>query len=67
VLEICNWDLEESILGLRKAIGKKQAPQLRTGHSYSITDERAREKEIFRAGYVKETVVTGTIISFWIE
>lgn len=42
ILEICNWNLEESILDLCKAIGKKQAPQLRIGHNYSITEERWR-------------------------
>jgi len=39
-LEICNWNLEESIMSLCKAIGTKTPPRLRIGHSYSITEER---------------------------
>ena len=35
-LEICNWNLEQSILGLCRAIGTKQPPHLRIGHGYSI-------------------------------
>jgi len=42
-LEICNWNLEESILALCRAIGSKEAPHLRIGHSSSITDERWRK------------------------
>lgn len=41
-LEICNWNLEESILDLCKAIGIKAAPTLNIGHSCSITGERWR-------------------------
>jgi len=39
-LEICNWNLEESIMSLCKAIGTKTSPRLKIGHNYSITDER---------------------------
>jgi len=39
-LEICNWNLEESIMSLCKAIGTKTTPRLRIGHGYSITEER---------------------------
>ena len=39
-LEICNWNLEESIMSLCEAIGTKTAPRLKIGHNYSITDER---------------------------
>ncbi len=42
-LEICNWNLEESIMSLCKAIGSKTSPDLRIGHNYSITDERWRK------------------------
>jgi len=42
-LEICNWNLEESIMSLCKAIGAKDSPQLKIGHSYSITEERWRK------------------------
>lgn len=41
-LEICNWNLEESIMSLCKAIGIKTSPTLKIGHSYSITDDRWR-------------------------
>lgn len=39
-LEICNWNLEESIMSLCEAMGTKTSPQLKIGHNYSITDER---------------------------
>jgi hypothetical protein len=39
-LEICNWNLEESILALCEAIGKKEPPKMGIGHMASITDER---------------------------
>jgi len=42
-LEICNWNLEESIMILCKAIGAKDSAQLKIGHSFSITDERWRK------------------------
>jgi hypothetical protein len=42
-LEICNWNLEESVLSLCRAIGKNQAPRLRIGHADSITDDRWRK------------------------
>ncbi len=42
-LEICNWNLEESILSLCKAIGGKAAPELRIGHGASITEDRWRK------------------------
>lgn len=42
-LEICNWNLEESIMSLCKAIGAKASPQLKIGHNHSITDERWRK------------------------
>ena len=41
-LEICNWNLEESILSLCEAIGSRRPPLLRIGHSRSITEERWR-------------------------
>ncbi len=41
-LEICNWNLEESILDLCKSIGVKASPTLNIGHNYSLTDERWR-------------------------
>lgn len=41
-LEICNWNLEESILSLCEAIGSRRPPRLRIGHSRSITEERWR-------------------------
>jgi len=41
-LEICNWNLENSIMSLCEAIGAKASPQLRIGHNYSVTDERWR-------------------------
>jgi hypothetical protein len=42
-LEICNWNLEESILSICEAIGSRQPPSLRIGHGHSITDERWRK------------------------
>jgi hypothetical protein len=42
-LEICNWNLEASIMSLCKAIGSKTSPQLKIGHNNSITDERWRK------------------------
>ncbi len=39
-LEICNWNLEDSIMSLCEAIGNKTSPKLKIGHAYSITDER---------------------------
>jgi hypothetical protein len=39
-LEICNWDLENSIKKLCEAIGKNDASGLRIGHLRSVTDER---------------------------
>ena len=42
-LEICNWNLEKSIMSLCKAIGAKASPQMRIGHGYSVTDERWRK------------------------
>lgn len=39
-LEICNWNLEESILALCNAIGAKERAKLRIGHWTSISKER---------------------------
>jgi hypothetical protein len=39
-LEICNWNLEESILVLCDAIGKKKPAKIGIGHLASIIDER---------------------------
>ncbi len=39
-LEICNWNLEESILSLCKAIGVKLPAGLRIGHMGSISEDR---------------------------
>ncbi len=39
-LEICNWNLENSILTLCKAIGVKKEPQMNIGHEASITENR---------------------------
>ncbi len=42
-LEICNWRLEESILDLCAAIGRKRPSDQRIGHLASVTDERWRK------------------------
>lgn len=39
-LEICNWNLENSILALCEAIGKDRLPSIRIGHRQSLTDAR---------------------------
>lgn len=39
-LEICNWNLEESILALCTAIGKKEPAKLGIGHMKSMSEER---------------------------
>lgn len=39
-LEICNWNLENSIINICKAIGEKKSPTLLIGHLKSITSER---------------------------
>lgn len=39
-LEICNWNLEESVLALCGAIGAKEPAELGMGHLASVTDER---------------------------
>ncbi|MFW9875612.1 MAG: hypothetical protein ACFFG0_21120 [Candidatus Thorarchaeota archaeon] len=39
-LEICNWNLENSIINIYKAIGEKKSPTLLIGHLKSITSER---------------------------
>jgi len=41
-LEICNWQLEESIMRLCRAIGSKTAPPLTIGHHASLTEARWR-------------------------
>jgi hypothetical protein len=43
VLEICNWRLEESILALAEAIGKKKPTDMKIGHMASMTGERWRK------------------------
>ena len=42
-LEICNWNLEESILAICEGIGNGKAVDLAIGHLTSITDGRWRE------------------------
>lgn len=42
-LEICNWNLEEGILSLCKAIGGEESPELRIGHGASIPGDRWRK------------------------
>ena len=39
-LEICNWNLENSIMSICKAIGENKAPKIPIGHLKSITIER---------------------------
>ena len=39
-LEICNWNLEESILAVCRAIGSHQPTDLGIGHIESMTDDR---------------------------
>ncbi|MFX0138290.1 MAG: hypothetical protein ACFFDN_31910, partial [Candidatus Hodarchaeota archaeon] len=39
-LEICNWNLENSIISICKAIGEKKSPTIPIGHLKSITNER---------------------------
>ncbi len=39
-LEICNWNLEESIVALCAAIGAKKPTTLKIGHMASMTEER---------------------------
>ncbi len=41
-LEICNWNVERSILSLCRAIGSKTAPLLKIGHGSSLTEARWR-------------------------
>ena len=52
-LEICNWNLEESMMSLCEAIGARASPQLRIGHNYSITDERWRKVWAYYLGLKK--------------
>ncbi len=42
-LEICNWNLEESILALCRAIGDKQPAKMGIGHQASMTKDRWRQ------------------------
>jgi hypothetical protein len=39
-LEICNWNLEESVLALCGAIGAGEPAELKVGHLASVADER---------------------------
>lgn len=39
-LEICNWNLEESIMALCSAIGAKEPTKLGIGHLASVSEER---------------------------
>lgn len=39
-LEICNWNLENSIISICRAIGENKAPIIPIGHLKSITSER---------------------------
>ena len=42
-LEICNWNLEESILELCSAIGEKRPTRIPIGHMGSVTHDRWRQ------------------------
>jgi hypothetical protein len=42
-LEICNWNLEESILELCTAIGAERPAELAIGHMGSVSEDRWRE------------------------
>ncbi len=42
-LEICNWNLEESILALCRGIGSRGPVELPIGHLPSVSDGRARK------------------------
>jgi len=42
-LEICNWNLEESILALCRAIGEKKPAELNIGHWGSVSEERLKK------------------------
>ena len=42
-LEICNWNLEESILSLCRAIGNKRPAEIGIGHLDSMTEGRWRK------------------------
>ena len=42
-LEICNWNLEKSILALCEAIGEDRLPSIGIGHGQSLTDGRWKE------------------------
>ncbi len=39
-LEICNWNVEESVLALCEAIGTQEPAELPIGHLASVTEER---------------------------
>ena len=39
-LEICNWNLENSIISICEAIGEKKSPMLPIGHLKSVISER---------------------------
>ncbi len=41
-LEICNWNLEDSLMALARAIGGKTPAALSVGHLPSVTEERWR-------------------------
>ena len=43
LLEICNWNLEESILTLCSAIGENEPTKLSIGHWRSLTEERLKK------------------------
>jgi hypothetical protein len=42
-LEICNWNLEESVLALCRAIGAKEPAEFPIGHLASVTEDRWKE------------------------
>lgn len=42
-LEICNWNLEASVLNICEAIGSKKSPTIPIGNYKSITNERWRK------------------------
>lgn len=42
-LEICNWRLEDSIMALCEAIGRKKPAEMAIGHGVSITEKRWKQ------------------------
>lgn len=46
-LEICNWNLEQSILALCDAIGEKEPSKLQIGHMASVSEERWKKVQVY--------------------